>query len=295
MRTHSNGYKTNIVELGREIESKITYGSTVIMGETLNSITPITNASILKSLMKELDFKSTIQIPKGTIVKYEFGLFVNGEYEYINYGNYVVYQNEYNADTKSYSHICYDKMLYSMKEYTTLQNGTFPMTVREYISNLCLDLGLTFKNQTTTFANYDKVISSDLYANLGYTYRDIFDELSAVVAGIIGLDKLDLVEVKYLNETTDEIDESFLKNVNVTFKEKYGPINSVVLSRSAESDNVYLKNETSINQNGLCEIKIVDNQIMNNNDRSDYLPDILEKLSEIEYYIHDFESIGIGY
>ena len=295
MRAHTNDYKTNIVELGREIESKITFGTTTITGESLNSITPITNSTILKSLMKELDFESTIQIPVGTVIKYEFGLLVNNEYEYINFGNYIVYENEYNADTNSYSHICYDKMLYSMKEYTTIQNGSFPMTVRDYIKNLCLDLGLTFKNQNTTFANYNRVINTDLYANLGYTYRDIFDELSAVTGSIIGLDQSDNVEVKYLNETNDEIDDSYLKDVNVTFKEKYGPINSVVLSRSAESDNVYLQDPISISQNGLCEIKIVDNQIMNNNDRSDYLPDLLDKLKAIEYYINDFDSTGIGY
>ena len=69
-----------------------------------------------------------------------------------------------------------------MKEYKNLQNGTFPMTIREYLTNLCLDIGLIFKNANDIFANYDKVIQSDLYANLGYTYRDIFDELSQVTA-----------------------------------------------------------------------------------------------------------------
>ena len=74
-----------------------------------------------------------------------------------------------------------------------------------------------------------------------------------------------------------------------------GPVNSIVLSRSAESDNVYLRDEDSVSANGLCEIKIKDNQIMNFNDRSDYLEDILEKLDGLEYYINDFSSTGICY
>lgn len=74
-----------------------------------------------------------------------------------------------------------------------------------------------------------------------------------------------------------------------------GPVNSIVLSRSAESDNVFLQDGESVAQNGLCEIKIKDNQIMNNNDRSDYLPDILQKLDGLEYYINDFSSTGILY
>lgn len=81
----------------------------------------------------------------------------------------------------------------------------------------------------------------------------------------------------------------------ITQLEKYGPVNSVVLTRSAESDNIYLQDENSIAQNGLCEIKIADNQIMNWNDRSDYLPDILEKLDGLEYYLNDFSSTGIAY
>ena len=256
---------------------------------------PHFNATILKSVMKNLEIDVNSSIPKNTIINLQIGVKITTNYEYLNYGNYVVQKCDYNADTNSYSCLCYDKMLYSMKEYTTLQNGTFPMTVREYIGNLCLDLGLTFKNQTTTFANYDKVISSDLYANLGYTYRDIFDELSEVTASIICLDEDDLVEIRYINDTNDTINEDYFPDTNVAFGEKYGPVNSIVLSRTAESDNVYLQDETSVSQNGLCEIKIIDNQIMNNNDRSDYLPDILEKLDGLEYYINDFSSTGILY
>ena len=98
----------------------------------------------------------------------------------------------------------------------------------------------------------------------------------------------DELEVRYINNTFDEIDEEFLRDVNVNFGEKYGPINSVVLSRSGESDNIYLRDENSVNENGLCEIKIVDNQIMNFNDRDQYLGDILNKLNGLEYYLNDY-------
>lgn len=81
----------------------------------------------------------------------------------------------------------------------------------------------------------------------------------------------------------------------ITQLKKYGPINSIVLSRAGGSDNVYLQDETSIEENGLCEIKITDNQIMNWNDRSDYLPSILARLNGLEYYLNDFSSTGIFY
>lgn len=79
------------------------------------------------------------------------------------------------------------------------------------------------------------------------------------------------------------------------FGQKYGVINSIVLSRSGESDNVYLRDEESVAQNGLTEVKIVDNQIMNFNNRSDYLQGILNALNGLYYYLNDFNSTGILY
>jgi len=295
MRKHTQSFKEQIKKMGREINSRITYGNNILTSEELYSIYPIINGSLLNSAMKELQFESSVQVPNNTLIKYEFGLKVNGEYEYLDYGVYIVYSSEFNEDTKTYKHTCYDGMLFTMKKYTSLQNGKFPMTIREYITNLCLDCNLIFKNFNDEFPNYNKIIETDLYANLDYTYRDIFDELSAVTASTICLNSSEQVEVRYVTETNDAIDAEYLKDVNVKFGEKYGPINSIVLSRSAESDNVYLRDEESVANNGLCELKIIDNQIMNDNNRSDYLPDILDKLNGLEYHINDYTSTGVLY
>ena len=299
MKTITQGYKDSIKEFGRQLDSKVTYelnGETIELGgEELNSITPVFKGDILKSVMKELDVDSNVDIPLGTVINYQFGVKVGNSYEYINYGNFVVYKSEKQEDTRSWKITCYDKMLYAMKDYEEVAM-IYPTTVRSYIDELCQTLGLTFKNASDTFANYDKVIPSDLYKGIGYTYRDVFDELAQVTASTICINEDDdEVEIRYITETNDTIDEEFLKNVNVEFGEKYGPVNSIVLSRSAESDNVYLRDEESVTENGLCEIKIKDNQIMNFNDRSDYLQDILNQLDGLEYYINDFTSTGITY
>ena len=295
MKVHTNAFKEQIKEMGRELDSLITFGSTELGAEQLNSVTPSFESSVLKSAMKMLEVDSNVEIPKGSVVNYKFGVKVNGAYEYLDFGNYIVYSVEKQEDTLSYKIVCYDKMLNTMKDYTTLQDGVFPMTVREYINSLCLDCGLTFKNTNDQFANYDKIIETDLYANLDYTYRDIFDELSAVTASTICLDNEDNLEVRYITDTLDTIDEEYLKDINVNFGEKYGPVNSIVLSRSGESDNVYLQDEDSVVTNGLTELKIIDNQIMNFNNRADFLPDILSKLNGLEYYLNDFSSTGITY
>ena len=304
MKVHSNDLKNNIKRIGRILNAKITYtdnGQTIELDNSkINSIVPHFNSNILKSTMKQLDLDYNLEIPEGTILNYRFGVYVNDVFEYLNFGNYVVCKVEKQEDLRSYKIICYDKMLYSMKNYVDM-NLTYPMTVRQYINSICQYLGLTFKNANDTFVNYDKIIDKELYLgsdgnSLGYTFRDVLDELAEVTASTICINETDdKLEIRYINDTQDVINEDFFKDINVTFSEKYGPINSVVLSRSGESDNVYLQDAESIEANGLCEIKIKDNQIMNFNDRSTYLPEILQQLDGLEYYINDFTSTGIGY
>lgn len=291
MKTHTNNFKEQIKKFGRQIDSRITFGNTVLGKNDLNAVTPSYQGAILKSVMKQLDIDSNVAIPIGTILTYEFGLKVNGEYEYINYGNYIVYSIEKQEDTNSYKIVCYDKLLYSMLDYVKLPI-TYPITVRDYINSLSLVLGLQFANKDSEFANYDKMIKSDLYDGLGYTIRDILDELAQVTASTICLNENDELEIRYITETSDTIDEEFLKDVNVNFGEKFGPVNTIVLSRSANSDNVYYPETLPENP---YELKISDNQIMNDNDRADFLPDIYEKLNGLEFYTNDFVSTGICY
>jgi hypothetical protein len=206
---------------------------------------------------------------------------------------------EKQEDTMSYKITCYDKLLFSMKDYAKMPI-TYPITIRSYINALCSFLGIRFANNNDTFVNYNKTIPTELYLDtngnsIGYTFRDVLDELAQVTASTICLNDNDELEIRYINDTGDTIDEEFLKNVNVNFGERYGKVNSIVLSRSGESDNVYLRDEASVSTNGLTELKIVDNQIMNFNNRDEFLPEILGKLNRLEYYLNDFASTGIAY
>lgn len=299
MKLHTNEYKQKINLMGKEIDSKISFGDTVLGKDDLNAVTSSVQSALLKSAMKQLEIDSNVEIPLETVLTYQFGVKVNGEYEYLNFGNYVVYKAEKQEDTGSFKLTCYDKMLYSMKDYVDI-GIQYPITIRDYTKKICEFLGLNFKNANEEFANYDKIIPNELYLNanndsIGYTFRDVFDELAQVTASMICINENDEVEIRYINDTGDIIDEEYLKDVNVNFGEKYGPINSIVLSRSGESDNVYLKDNDSVEANGLIELKIIDNQIMNFNNRDEFLPDILEKLNGLEYYLNDYSSTGVTY
>ena len=309
MKTHTSDFKNEIKKFGRQLDSIITYTideEEIELGkEDLNSITPHYEGSILKSVMKQLDIDSNVEIPEGTILNYQFGVKVDEEdgediYEYIDFGNYVVYKVEKQEDTRSYKITCYDKMLYSMVEYESL-GVSYPIIIRDYLGAICTKLGLTFKNASDTFANYDKQILSELYLDsngnsLDYTFRDVLDEIAGATGSTICINENDdELEIRYINSTNDIINAEFLKDINVNFGEATKPINTIVLSRSGGSDKVYLSYPENLPDDEKNAIEIADNQIMNFNDRDTYLSDILNKLNGLTYYLNDFSSTGICY
>lgn len=295
MKTHTQGFKEEIKLLGKQQDVKITYmldnEQIELTSEDINSVTPYYEANLLKSVMKHLDFNSNKNIPAGTEINFKYGLLVNEEYEYLNYGNYIVYSSEKQEDTGSYNIVCYDKMLYSMKDYESL-GLTYPTTLVTYLVNLCQKLG--YNLATTEFENMNQQLPRDVFDGIGFTYRDVLDDIAEATGSTIYINLNDELVLGQITDTEDTIDEEYIKDTNVNFGEKYGPINSIVLCRSV-SDNVYIQDEESIDTNGLCELKISDNQIMNQNNRSDYLQGIFDNIKGTEYYLNDFSSTGIMY
>ena len=231
MKIHSDNFKETIKSLGRMQDVRITYTlnnkQLILDGENINSITPNYEASLLKSVMKGLDIDSNIDIPLGTEIKFEYGLLINKEYEYLDYGNDIVYSSEKQEDTLSYKITCYDKMLYSMKDYEHIEVN-YPCKIKKFLIELCKKIGLEFKD--STFANQDREFANELfmtinedgtYSSMGYTYRDVLDQIAETTGGCICITLDDKVEVRYINKTKDTIDEEYINDTNVNFGEKY--------------------------------------------------------------------------
>ena len=226
MKIHSDNFKETIKYLGRMQDVRITYTLNnkqfILDGENINSVTPNYEASLLKSVMKGLDIDSNIDIPLGTEIKFEYGLLVNGAYEYLDYGNYIVYSSEKQEDTLSYKITCYDKMLYSMKDYEHI-DITYPCTIKQYLVALCNKIGLQFKD--SDFANASRQITNELfmtinedgtYSSMGYTYRDVLDQIAETTGGCICMTLDDKVEVRYINKAINY--ETSKKSTNIEFE-----------------------------------------------------------------------------
>lgn len=248
MRKHTKGFKSSISTFGRELDSKIFILGTelVLEKEDLFSITPVVNSEILKTVMKEVDFESKKQIGIGQEVNVKSGVKVNNEYEYIDYGNYSVYKSEYKAETDTYSHICYDKMLKTMIDYTPL-DITYPINLREYITAIATKCGLEFADKNNTFANYNTSINEDHFSNGNYTFRDVLDYIAQLVGGWFCINNDDKLEIRYpelaknYGEANGE-DVSFTSNVE-------DEINTIIVDGKSTQEtrsgkNLFNKNST---------------------------------------------------
>lgn len=291
MRVHSNNFKETLKEAKR-VNYKISYDNIVIEDEDLDNFNPVVNTDLLKSVMKEFHFTTKKNIPKNKVINVKYGVLINDDYEYIDFGDYIIKDNKYDPNTKQYIYDCYDFMLKTMIDYKKL-NITYPITLINYIKAICSYCELEFNS--TSFGNSTQYIKKDYFDNGNYTFRDILDYLAQLVGGWIYIDNTNKVNIKYPIETNEIFDGDFIRNINVDFTKKYGPVNSVIFSRGAGSDNIYRKDEISIEENGLCEIKISDNPFLEDNDRDKFIDDVFNKLKGLEFYILDVDTIGILY
>lgn len=213
-------------------------------------------------------------------------------YEYIDWGEFVVYDKEEKIDTRSLKLHLYDHMIDSHIKYVenplNLDYSTGDVTVLDLLRAICNKFGWTLR--TFDFANANKIISEDKYATLtDFTYRDILDEIAAVAGGFIKIINKDLY-VAYPTDTGEVIDENDLEKL--TIGKKIGAYNTMVLGRSPQEDNIYFP--SSAPASGRVSIRIDNNQIMDK-DRTDYIEEIYNHINGLSYYVFDYKSFGFGY
>lgn len=197
---------------------------------------------------------------------------------------------KYDASKKDYTHKTFNKILLSMVDYEPI-TMIYPCTVFQFFSQLVTEIGLT--TTISSLPNGTQQMASDIYDGINFTYRDVLEDV-LIANGVLCYVDGNVLKQAVLGANAITINDDILKNQNIDFGQHYGKINSIVLSRSADSDSVYLRDEQSVTENGLCEFKISDNQLMNDNNRSDYLQALLTQLDGIEYDIYDTELVGFG-
>lgn len=213
----------------------------------------------------------------------------NGTFEFIDYGSFLITKIEFNKETGVTTASGYDQMIKTMQSYMPF--ASYPITLEGFASGLADACGLTLGSIGITNGSW--IIPGELYENInGITYREILQQIAEAsgTTAIIGSDNQ--IYLKDIVNTGEQLTYSNLKKLKLY--PEFGPVNSIVLSRQPTEDNVYLKDQVNINANGLTELKIVNNWIIDDN-RENAIEPLFNKLKGITYHPHESATEGLGW
>lgn len=149
----------------------------------------------------------------------------------------------------------------------------------------------------TSYAPYNPMndweITQELWENIdGITYRDILVQIAQVTGTTCIINNDNKVYFKPINKTGEQLTYDNMKKLKL--EPKYGEINSVILSRTPQEDNIFERDEESIEANGLTEFKIENNEIVDKDRDSAMLP-IYNSLHGINFYPFETSTEGLGW
>ena len=244
-------FKESINSNGKQITASFDILGVPYPSELIVKVNPYFDSanSLLGSTMKclEIEVQGLLPVMIDTkINNLKFGVKSDGEYNYINFGTYIVNKYEWDMETNSTTLLCYDKMVESMIPYDLgIDYSTGNVTILDLLQNICDRLGWTLG--TSEFTNSSVVIDEEKFDST-YTFRSVLEEIGQVAGGKIAFKDDGILYVLYPAETNETIDESNLKTL--TIGKKYGPVNSLVIARTPQEDNIYRQDEDMINGPG---------------------------------------------
>lgn len=291
----SNNFKNAMKQPVKELDAfiKIDDNNQITSADDLISFKISCEAGMCKTAMRKLEAKYLGEHNLlGEWVHVGYGVKLpNGTYEYLDYGSFLVTEITTSKDTETTSITGYDKMISSMTSYDVM-DIEYPINLYDYTKQLCEDCNLELGNDSfITHNNWE--ITKELWENInGITYRDIFQQIAQVTGSTCMIGNDDKVYFKPINQTGETITYDNL--LKLKLEPVYGEINSVVLSRTPQEDNIYMRDEESITKNGLTEFKIENNEIVDK-DRDNAMTPIYEALHGISYYPFEATTEGLGW
>lgn len=283
----SNRFIQEISNKGKIKDTYIEYDGKKVIPEILKSYY---NGDLFKTIMKviEVEVKNNENIINKEI-KAKYGLLVDGQFEYIDYGTYKITECEDVIGQSKIKATGYDKMLNFMISYDISKlNIKFPTTILGLIRASCQYCGVELYSEN--LYNADLIIKEDYFTALKITHRDVLDQIcqATLSTGIIKNNKLYL---KKIEDTGLIIGPSILKTLNL--KSKFGPCNSLILGRGSVEDNIESRDMQSILDNGLCEIRFDENEIIDKR-REEVIDEMFEQIKGMQYNTFEATDLGLG-
>ena len=207
--------------------------------------------------------------------------------EYINMGKYTV-ERPNNEITTNYSQItAYDDLYTNLdKKYIcNIDYSSGDKTVSDLYIDVCNQLGLIPK--TTTFINSTIPITANPFTN-GEKNRTVLQTIAKISCSFIDIDNdTNKIDLCWLSSST-EPDYIFQKNDYSSVEGGQvicGPINCLIIKNSQiDDENVTIKDEESIVENGEHSIAISEDYILHNADlRQQAITSIWNRVKGMKY------------
>lgn len=248
------------------------------------------DGKLFKTIMKQVEItvKNANEI-KDKDINFKYGLFINNKFEYVDLGNYFIKDIEDSKKKDEITVTGYDRMIRFMKTFKKLElQLTYPCKILKLVQRICEVCGVEL--YSTDFYNADLDVTEDFFTAQELTYRDVLEKVAqaTLTTAFIEDNKLNLYKVD--NEVTEKLDKSYL--TDLTIKEKFGPVNALVLGRGDVEDNIEEIDEKSIEQNGRCEIRFDENEFIEFQ-REKVIKGMFEQIKGIEYYSFEASDVGV--
>ena len=248
------------------------------------------DGQLFKTIMKQVEItvKNANEI-KDKDINFQYGLFINNKFEYIDLGNYFIKDVEDSKKKDEITVTGYDRMIRFMKTFRQSElQLTYPCKMLKLVQKMCEVCEVEL--YSTDFYNADLDVEEDFFTAQELTYRDVLEKVAqaTVTTAFIEDNKLNLYKVN--DDAIEKIDKSYL--TDLTIKEKFGPANVLVLGRGDVEDNIEETDEKSIAQNGRCEIRFDENEFIEFQ-REQAIKGMFEQINGLEYYSFEASDVGV--
>lgn len=248
------------------------------------------DGQLFKTIMKQIEItvKNAKEI-KDKHVSFKYGLLINNEFEYVDLGSYYIKDVEDDKKKEEITVTGYDKMINFMKTFKQSDlKITYPCTLLQLVQKICEVCGV--KLYSTNFFNSDLIVDDDFFTAQELTYRDVLEKIAqaTLTTAFIKNDKLYFSKIE--KTQVQKLDKSYITNLII--KEKFGPVNALILGRGDVEDNIEEPDNESIAKNGRCEIRFDENELVQYK-REQVIKNMFQQIDGLEYYSFEASDIGV--
>lgn len=245
---------------------------------------------LFKTIMKQVEITSkTANQLKDKDINFKYGLYINDAFQYVDLGNFYIKDMEDNRKEEEITVTGYDRMIRFMKTFKQSElQLTYPCTITKLVQKMCEVCETEL--YSTDFFNSDLVVNEDFFTAQELTYRDVLEKVAQTTLTTAFIKENKLYFCKLSNVVTQQLDQSYISRLVI--KEKFGPLNALVLGRGSVEDNVEATDEESITQNGRCEIRFDENEFVQEQ-RENVIDNMFEQIKGLEYYSYEASDLGV--